>query len=532
MRLPILLHASHSTATMHKYLPGEFKPTIPILLLVVAGILALFIWQGHTGLSLLDEGFLWYGAQRVMAGEVPLRDFMSYDIGRYYWSAAIMSLLGSKGIVALRVAIAVFEAIALFTGLTVLVRSSVKQHFFFWLLAAITLLTWLSPQYRVFDIALPIILVGALAYLAELPSLRRYFLAGLIVGLVAVFGRNHGLYGVVGSLCVMVYLTIKCERGPNLAGAFASWLLGIVVGYLPVLVCLVVVPGFASAFWESIRFLFELQATNIPLSVPWPWLAPFGQLPTVRLLRGVMMGIFFMSIVIFGILGMVWVIRKKLQKKPASATLIAAVFLALPYAHYAYSRPDIEHLTPGIIPLLMGVFAVLASQPAKIKWPCAVLLCGASMWAMLPTYSAWTCYSTRQCVELNAAGDVLKVDRETAINVAELSKLVEQFAPGDRAFIATPFWPGAYAVLGRKSPMWEIYALFPRSDAFQQAEIERIKIANPGLVVVLDFTIDRRDDSRFRNTHPIIDRYIHDNFEPAASWARGYQVYRSKQAEE
>ncbi|MEO8333001.1 MAG: hypothetical protein ABI479_11270 [Gallionella sp.] len=520
---------------MYRYLPVKLPPVITILLLSVAGVLVFFLSQSHQGLSMLDEGYLWYGAQRVIAGEVPIRDFMAYDIGRYYWSAAFMGLLGDTGIVALRAASAVFQAIALFIGVALLARSNSNQNRFFWILAWITLAVWMAQQFRVYDISLPILLVGALTYLLEQPSSRRYLLSGLIVGLVAVFGRNHGMYGVTGSLSIMLYLTIKREGGPSLITAFSSWALGVVIGYLPVLVFLAVVPGFALAYWESIRFLFEIKATNLSLPVPWPWLVPFGQMSGFNAVRGVLVGIFFIAIVVFGLLGIVWVIRCRIQGKSVSPMLTASVFLALPYAHYAYSRADISHLAPGVPPFLMGILALLAIQPAKIKWPFAALLCGASLWVMLPAYPGWFCYSSQQCVELNVAGDKLNIDRETASNLTALNKLAEQFAPGDRTFIAAPFWPGAYAALGRKSPMWEIYVLFPqRSIAFQLAEIERIKAANPGFAVIHDFPLDGRDDLRFRNSRPIVDQYIRDNFERLNNLAGNpaFQIYRSKPAEQ
>jgi hypothetical protein len=71
-----------------------------------------------------------------------------------------------------------------------------------------------------------------------------------------------------------------------------------------------------------------------------------------------------------------------------------------------------------------------------------------------------------------------------------LKELIQLYSPAGRSFVATPFWPGAYPAFGRASPMWEIYALFPSSEAFQLAEIERIKKANPGFVLVWDYALD------------------------------------------
>lgn len=86
-------------------------------------VITLFIWQGNIEFSFADEGFLWYGAQRVMSGEIPIRDFMSYDPDRYYWSASLMQLWSNNGIMALRASVAVFLIIGLFAGGLILFSS-------------------------------------------------------------------------------------------------------------------------------------------------------------------------------------------------------------------------------------------------------------------------------------------------------------------------------------------------------------------------------------------------------------------------
>ena len=333
-----------------------------------------------------DEGYLWYGTQRVLLGEIPFRDFESYDIGRYYWSAAFMMLAGDNGVVTLRMASMLFQAIALCIGLALFIRNSTRQNSAFWFLALMTMVVWMIHRHKFFDESLPVVLVGILSFLVQQPSLRRYFISGFVVGVIAVFGRNHGLYSLIGSISVMIYLMTKRGNNPNLIRVFSCWSLGIFAGYLPVLLFIVFVPGFATAFWESIRpmVMFEINSTNIPLPIQWPWLLPFGKISTIEVLRGMTAGVFFMAIFVFGLLGIIWVILQRLLKKSVSPALVSSVFVAIPYSHYVFSRADIIHLAGSMPPFLLGMFALLSDQPRKIKWPLAALLFGGSLFLMLP----------------------------------------------------------------------------------------------------------------------------------------------------
>ncbi len=498
-------------------------------MLSIGAVALVFLWEGRTGFSLWDEGFLWYGAQRVMAGEVPIRDFISYDPGRYYWSAALMTVGGSNGIMALRVSLAICQVLGLLVGLIVLLRSTEKQDRLFWLVSAVTLVLWMFPRHKLYDSSLSIALVAGLSLLVERPTRWRYFLAGALVGIAAVFGRNHGVYGAVGSLGVVAFLRIKPAEGPRLLSDIGAWSLGVLAGYLPCLLQIAVVPGFAPALWADVHRMIELKSTNLPLPVPWPWRVPIGQLGAMEAARGVAEGVFFVLIAVYGLLSVVWVIRQRLKREKVPPVLAASAFLAVPYAHFSYSRADASHLAQGMFPFLLGILALLAARPVRVKWSIGMLLCGASLMIALPQHPGWQCHA-RQCVTADVAGSKLTFDPATARDIAMLNRLAEQFAPGNRSFIAVPFWPGAYAVLGRKAPIWEVYPLWPASPMLQQAEIERLNDANPGFAVILDEPLDGREELRYSNTHPMIDRYIRGHFERLTGYSDNpaCHVYRSR----
>ena len=508
------------------------------LLLLISSLLILlqYTWQGSTGFNLSDEGFLWYGVQRVLLGEVPILDFMAYDPGRYYWSAALMSITGDNGIMSLRAAVAVFQFLGLFTGLFLIAqhtRDHDRSNVLFWLISAATLVVWMFPRHKLFDISLSILLIGVLTFLIRNPIPRRYLVAGFCVGLIAVFGRNHGVYGAVASLGVITWLNLKSPAGPGFLKGYFLWGIGVAAGFLPLLFMTILIPGFANAFWKSIHFLFEHKATNLPLPVPWPWTVDFSTAPVGETIREVLVGLFFIGTLLFGVLSIGWAIYRKLKEKAVPSAFAASAFLALPYAHFAFSRADVGHLAQGIYPLLVGSLVLLSTAKKHIKWSGAVVLCTASFWVMHAFHPGWQCLPSETCVTVEVSGDKLLVDRRTADDIALLHDLDDRYAPSAQAFIATPFWPGAYALLERKSPMWEIYALFPRAAAFEAEEIERIVASKPAFVLVFDWALDGRDELRFKNTHPLTHQYILDNFEPVpGSHSPEYQIYRARDTEQ
>ena len=513
-------------------LPAAGPASRMLLALLVSGALVIgsFVWQGHYGFNIGDEGFLWYGVQRVQAGEVPIRDFMSYDPGRYYWSAAVTGLLHDDGIMALRAAVAVFQLLGLFVALLLLLRGKSGLDATLLILAAIALVAWMFPRHKLFDISLSIILIGILTLLVQHPSRRRFFLAGAGVGLVAVFGRNHGVYGVAGILGVVVYLACRQLNIAALMSGLAYCACGIVAGYLPILVLIAAVPGFGAAFWETIRALFEWRATNLPLPVPWPWLVPVTQLPLATAAADVLTGTLFIAVIGFGVCGLLWIILQALRQRPVAPEFVACSVLALPYAHFAFSRADVSHLAQAIFPFLIGVFVLVKDWSRKARWIVAFAMAGVSLVVMLPLHPGWDCRMNR-CATAAVSGSVLTFDLDTANSLAILKQAAELYAPNGRSFVAAPLWPGAYALFKRKSPMWETYGLFPRRSEFERREIERIKRAEPGFVVVVDIPMDGRDELRFRNTHPLIERFIRDNFDPVTIGDRPpdvYQFYKSR----
>ncbi|HEU5407116.1 MAG TPA: hypothetical protein VFU48_05080 [Nitrospira sp.] len=499
------------------------RVAVSILLLAVVIRLIRFALDGHIGFSLADEGALWYGVQQVLRGGVPIRDFASYDPARYYWAAACLWLFHTHGIVAVRAATIAFSTIGVACGGWLVWQGSPHRSHIarggLCLLAMLLCTLWMVPRWKNYDSAASLILVVSLIRVLKHPVPKRFLAHGVVVGLIAVLGRNHGVYGVVAGLLAAPLLVGNTTK-TVWRHCIAAWAGGIVLGYSPVLVGIALDHRFAVMFWKSIQFLlFDTRAGELPLSVPWPWRAGIHPLsPT--LLEAWAVGCWFLVLPLFCLLGTTALVYEKWRERTIRHPVFAScVVTAIPYLNVAFSRADPVHLAQATLPVLIGIMIFPWGSRTKtlgprFVWPALVIL---SLYVALPLHPRFAMESQGNWRPVAVDGELIWMSPLLANTVDGIEKLAREYLrPGGTVFSA-PVWPGVYALLGVTAPVYYNYPIFPRNDETQGEEIQMLRQAKPQLVLINTIALDGRDELRYVNTHPLVWRYILMHYRQIAS---------------
>ena len=498
--------------------------TVPAWLqmgLLATGLVALsFALQGRIDLNLADEGFLWYGTWRTALGEVPLRDFQSYDPGRYLWGAFWFHVFGNDGILALRVSNALFQSLGVTCGLLVLRRLTRSP----WLLTGggIVLLFWMFPRHKLFESSLALAAVYIAVLLIETPSLRQYFISGLFVGFAGFLGRQHGFYTAVSFFLLISFIWLKFDR-QRLRQRGLLWAGGILLGYSPMGIMLVTIPGLWSRFWQSLLFLVRIRNTNLPLPVPTPWSVPVATLDWLTASHQISVGLGFMLLPVFNGAALIYLLWQKPKRLQTQSVLIAATFLSLTYSHYAFSRADLGHLAQGIHPMLLGLMGVVgySLRHGWRLWGYGLAwgLTGVTMLGMgLVSPNVIKLRAPAGFyVEQTVRGDRLHLPQPTAQFIDTIEQFHTRHVSPDEGILLAPHIPTLYPILERRSPIWEIYLLFPETQGRQQQIVEQLREQSVNWVILGDIALDGRQELRFRNTHPLVWQEFSEQFEPLQS---------------
>ena len=475
---------------------------------------------------------------RLFEGEIPGAHFQGYFPGRYYWCAG-WALLFGPGLLGLRLSTAIFQGIGLFCGLLTLRR--VNDSFLFMLYAATILTLWMFPRYRAFESSIPLIAIFLAVRLLESPTTRQHLLAGLFVGLSMCFGPNHGAYNTLAFLLVMSFGAVGMRQGLSIRKLLV-WASGIMIGLLPLLLLIGVVPGFGSQLIGSITFN-SARYSEIALPYPWPWNLGREYFPWYERLG--LASAFVLPLATYCVGILVSIFSSRLAPVQPRIVVAAATIVGSIYLHHVAVRSDVIHLAGSIQPALVTYLAL----PAILQVTRSSL--GRSgVWALLGLLTVPAVYSANgfpgsdnqvrfanfdrfglrpiPLVAHEVMGDRLYLGSGSAAALGKLEQVVAQYVRPEEGMFIAQTQPALYVLFEKAAPVWGIYFLWTATPYEEQDMIEQLTSKHVEWALIFEVAIDGRQESMFRNLYPTVWEHLTRDFEPVAGdqLPEGYVLLR------
>ena len=484
----------------------------------------MFVLQGQIGFSLWDEGFLWYGVQRIVQGELPIRDFFAYDVGRYLWLALGMTVWGDNGLVAFRFGLATMQIVVLMSALLLFRRTTLSL----WAIPIVSLVIslWAWPAYRMPDVMIVVVAVAALTVMQRYAHWTGFVLGmGICYGLATILVgdmRKHIAFFVFGMLMVAVSWLLRRRHWRQVLAWLGDGLVGLGIGVLPLLGFALAQPEFGVQYWEHMVVGFlQRETANIPLPYPWVWSVPWSGNA-----HGWLVGLVFTVFVLAGPLWLGWLWWQSWQRVAPNPIVLASVGMIPPYITYVLSRADLAHLTQGMVLVVLAWIALAVEWRRLRRWLALSGVVVVSLLVMLPAQPWWECRYAVECRAARINADEIHIPGFIADEIDLIQQFGDRYLQDGGQVYITPFWPGAYSILNTRSPVWEIYAIWPRDEHFQQREIDRLEAAKPAAVLLKKDGLDGAEERRFRNTHSMMYEYLRKQYRPVPNFTLlpGYTI--------
>ena len=468
---------------------------------------SFYLLQGNIGIDFSTEGFLWYGTIQTLNNKIPLLDFQSYDPGRYYWCSLWCKIL-DPGIMSLRFALMLIQALGLFFGLSIINKFRNSWNFLFF--SGIIMFLWMFPRHKAFECSYATGAIFFAVFLLENPSLKRHFIAGVFVGLSAFFGRNLGLYSFLSFSILIFYNYFKLKE-KFLSNLF-SWCTGILVGFMPILLMVIIIPNFFHAYIEIIIDIWRFGHTNMPIQVVWPWnLSYLGN----HNLRSFLISVHYIVIPLFYLLIFLLQFIKNLNSN-AKNTMTALALVGIIFLHYPFSCPDFPHLSQAIQPFIMGLLIIPIIFNYKKYFFYAhffiiVTVTFLMVGFMQPYYQALA--SKGDFLEYNVDGDQLMLDKSKQNIIEIIQQINTEFIKNDN-LLFIPEWSGLYVILNKKAPLWNLYFIIPETEQRQKEMIAELKKKNIKWIIIGDVFFGGLEKLRLKHTHTILTKFFLEEYKP------------------
>lgn len=453
-----------------------------------------------------DEAYLWYGTLRLLEGQVPVRDFRSYEPGRYLWCAPFMLAI-QRGVLAIRIASNVFYALALTLGLAVL-RTQDVSLLPLLTLGAVAVMTVEEP-YKLFEPGFAWLWIAAASLLIGTPSMAHGLLLGVVIGGAATFGLNLALYTSGATLVLVSWLWLQ---GNLQLAQFLCLVVGSALGAAPLILYMLCAPGFLAALLERRVFaVLRRGTTNLPLPIPWPWKTRWGSAQRWVVVRRWSEGLAYLAMPLIPVLAVVLLFWPGLPRDPsATSGLAAAACLGLFAWHHAYSRADPWHFYQSHIPVLVTAVLLLDRCPQGwlilAAWLAFLLL----YFIRRPRRGALP----EESLSCDCDGWRLHCNPETKLVVDRLKeRLASVSTPTQEWLVALPWMLWLLPMLKLRSPVYDTFCVYPASLDEQQKMISQIESSLVELAIIDTSNLDGDARLSFSRTHPLVMDWLLRHFD-------------------
>ena len=334
--------------------------------LLVAVLTALYMVPiVPLGLNIYDEGIRFYGAQRVLAGDVPYHDFLAYyGPGQFYWPAFLFKLFGTRIIVE-RLGALFFFCLAAAASFVLCRRAGLSVSFSLFPAVALVLPIQSGDEIGLCDPALSLMLASGAALTGAWRPRPNYFVAGVLLGVASAFRHDFGAYATVACIVTALWMEGRPNgHAPRLAlgwrdAATAVWRLRTLMGGI----LLVAIPVYGLLALRGGYDLFEALVVLPPKMMPYRTL-PYGY-DTLPVLSGFYWRVFsgyplsdammitaratvFLTPLLAFIMGLCLVVRGVRQEVSPPRELLSSLLFVLVCAGgvtvYALGRSNWRHV--------------------------------------------------------------------------------------------------------------------------------------------------------------------------------------------
>lgn len=455
------------------------------------------------GIDIGDEGFLAYGAIRVMEGQIPNQDFFSLQPPlSFYTVAAVFKLFGTSLTTLRTLGLCIY----LLIPLLVYALSRHLTRPIMALAAAVPATVLGMPFFDFVPFAVwhgvLATLVAAFFFAQAVTTSRRSwgFLAGVATALTILSRHDQGFYLSVAICAYALVTSLSTKSSPGQMLGF--WSFGIMMLMLPMGIYWAVYGIIPDIFNQLIAFPLTVYPKTSALPIPQ---FSFDQPVTIN----IVVALFYLPPAVMGltaVLLLTRVLRRCFSTKDTYITYI--LILSMVFYCQVLTRSDVEHLLITFPPffVLCAWWLETASNAAGVvinkisgldrggrlvsfTSTSGTLLLASAVSALFLFYTKPLFLKSLQeparRINLNRAD--VRVEAQMAAKFENLIAMIQKYVAPDRSILCLPYQPMLYFLSERRNPTRWNY-LWPGDQTPQDHQnlIDQAKRDTPGMVIIFN----------------------------------------------